>query len=84
MNLSDLSATEIRRRLRHDRLCLQTGPFVVSIRTPIAPLADAIGTLYADFPVVDDGAFADFRFDVAPRRGLRRFVAAQAIFTTGG
>ena len=84
MTLGDLPRTEIRRRLKRERLCLRTGPFVVAVRTPIARLADALATLYADFPLMDDCAFADFHVEIAPRRGLRYWVRPQAVFTLGG
>ena len=84
MILRQLTTDDIRPRLKHGGLFLQTGPFVVSIRTPIAVLADAITTLYADFPVVDGSPFADFHLEVAPRRGLRRWVRPQATFALGG
>ena len=84
MTLGDLPRTEIRRRLKRERLCLRTGPFVVAVRTPLARLADAIATLYTDFPLIDDCAFADFDIEIAPRRGLRRWLPPQAVFTLGG
>lgn len=84
MILAQLPRAEIRRRLKDDRLSLRTGPFVASVRTSIARLADAIASLYADFPLIDDCPFADFHIEVAPRSGLRRWLFPQATFAVSG
>ncbi|MFP5392413.1 MAG: HprK-related kinase A [Gammaproteobacteria bacterium] len=63
---------------------LQTGPFVVSLRSPIAPLADAVHRLYADYPLHDADRFADFHIHMARGRGLRRWLRPQVHFDHDG
>jgi HprK-related kinase A len=82
--LRQLPAGEVSRRLKRDRLCLQTGPFVTAIQTPINELANAIETLYADFPVIDDCQFADFHIRVAASTFWRRRVRPYGVLTVGG
>jgi hypothetical protein len=84
VRLHSLSGAEIRRRLNCDRICIRTGPFVLAVRTSIAALADAIATLYADFPVIDNCAFADFHVEVAPQNIWQRCVRRRAHMTVGG
>lgn len=83
MILRQLPGEEIHHRLKRDRLTIRTGPFVVSVRTPIRPLAVAIAALYADFPIVDDCQFADFHIEVAPGGGWLGRLRRQAVFTSG-
>ncbi|MGE0451421.1 MAG: HprK-related kinase A [Vicinamibacterales bacterium] len=84
MTLGELAPGEIAQRLARARLCITAGPFVLSIRSPIPVVAQAIATLYRDFPIIEDPPFSDFHVDVLPRPGLRRWVRPQAVFGVRG
>lgn len=71
-----LTRPELGARLAGDGVALGISPFVVRLRSPIAVLADAVASLYADYQVLDDADFADFHVMVDRGIGLRRFVGA--------
>ncbi len=82
--VSSLSAPALRERLAGPGIHLQTGGYVTLLRSPIGQVADAVGLLYADYPLLDDAAFADFRVEMAPSGGLRRLLGRQARFLHDG
>lgn len=45
-------------------LHLWASPFVINIRSPIPVVAEGLHTLYADYPLVSEEAFADFHIEV--------------------
>ena len=55
LTLASLGPGEVRARLRGPGLRLQTGPFVTCVHSPLAPLAATLGTMYADYPVLEEG-----------------------------
>jgi len=59
-------------------------PFVVRVRSDISRLADDICLMYADFPVLDSGEFADFHVEVSFERGIRRWLKPLARFYFDG
>lgn len=65
-------------------LCLQTGPFVARLHSPVPEVARAVSQLYAGYPVA--GADAFFDFDVAVRRpaGWRQRWKPQVTFELDG
>lgn len=78
MKLSDFSYSELIQHLRRG-LFLQTGAFVVNIRTAIPAVVHGLALLYADYPVMLSG-FADFHITLAPPAGWRRYIKAQVLF----
>lgn len=84
MILGDLPARELRDRLDGPGLRLRTGPVVMGIRSSIAVLRETLGTLYAGYPVADEGEFVDFEVKVARPSGPRRWFAPQALFEFDG
>jgi HprK-related kinase A len=74
-NVAALGPARLRATLSGPGLTLQTGRFATRLRTSIPHVADGIALLYADYPVLDDEAFADFHLQltrpVSPRRWLR-------------
>lgn len=70
--------------MRSDGLRLRMGPFVFEIRSPLASIAENLGTLYADFPLADNNVFADFHVRVRLSSGLRRFFRTQSVFDVDG
>lgn len=84
LTLSSLSRLDVGARLAGPGLRLQTGAFVTSIRSAIPSVADAIALLYADYPLRDAAAFADFHIALTRPRGLRRWFRPQVKFMYDG
>lgn len=84
MKISDLSPSELKRLLRAGELLLHISPFTARIRSDIASLADSIAMMYGNFPVKPPTDFADFDVEVAPPKGLRRWLRPQAFFFFDG
>lgn len=84
MTLHDFSGPQVARLLKAGRLLLRCGPFVVRMRSDVPGLASDIASLYADFPVADADAFADFHVEVRREPGLRRWVRPLARFYFDG
>lgn len=79
--LGSLATGEILQRLRSPGgLALRTGSFVVRIHSPMPAVADGVALLYRDFPLAEDGAFADFHVRVYPPAGPRRWWHPQVLF----
>ena len=79
--LSALAPADASARLHSSAgLRLATGPFVVSMRSPLRAVADAVATLYADYPVLDDVGFVDFHVSVHRPFGIRRWWNKQVVF----
>ncbi|WP_279338281.1 HprK-related kinase A [Solimicrobium silvestre] len=64
-------------------LFLQTGAFVVHIKTRIPAVAHGLGLLYADYSLASN-EFADFHVTLAPPRNLRRWLRSQVLFQFEG
>ena len=84
MNVSDLSRWELHKRLTGPGLFLRTASFVSHIQSPIRGILDGLALLYADFPLVDDGDYADFHIRIAPPANPRRWVHPQVLFLLDG
>jgi len=84
LNVSDLSPRELRRRLSGPGLFLRTASFVTHLQSPIRSVADGLTLLYADYPLLDDGGYADFHVRVAPPANLRRWIHPQVFFFLDG
>lgn len=82
--VSSLSPAALRRRLAGPGIHLQTGGFVTLLRSPIRRLADTIGLLYADYPLLEAPGFADFHVEMAASTGLRRLFGRQVLFRHDG
>lgn len=84
LTLASLPARQLRTRLAGPGIRFQTGPFIISVRTGIASVAEGIALLYADYPLRDDSAFADFDLEVVRPRSLRRWLHPQVEFVSNG
>jgi HprK-related kinase A len=84
LTVSSLSRQQLRARLAHGGLRLQTGAFVACVTSPISHVADGIGLLYGDYPLRAPGDFADFYLNLKPARGLRRWLRPQVEFDHDG
>lgn len=84
LTVSSLTRAELGARLARPGLRLQTGSFVTCIGSTIPAVADGIALLYADYPLVDEGGFADFHVGLNGSGGLRRWLRRQATFDYDG
>ena len=84
LTVEGLGARTLAQRLRGPGLRLQTGPFVACVRSPLPALARTLGHMYADYPVLDEQALADFNVLLTGASGLRRFIKPQVRFHFDG
>jgi len=82
VRVSDLSAGSLAHRLGSGELLFGCGPFAVRPTTRLASVVDNFRLLYADYDLVE--GFADFRFEIAPPAGLRRWIRPQVLFSFDG
>jgi hypothetical protein len=78
--VSKLSSIELRSWLQNTGLNLQTGPFIVNLKTKLAALTEQLRSLYADFIVAQDVGFADFHIQIVRSNGLRAWWRPQVFF----
>jgi HprK-related kinase A len=71
--LSALDEAEIAHRLHGPGLGLRSGAFGFRIRSPIPSIAQGLGLLYADYPLLGEQEFADFSLDLQTGTGLHRW-----------
>lgn len=84
LTVAQLSAADLRARLRGPGLRLRTGPFVLALRSTIAEVADGVTLMYADYPVLGPEHFADFHINMAEATGWHRWVRPQVHFLPDG
>lgn len=84
MNLGELPASEIDRRLLGHGLGFRTGPFAVRVRSDAPTVRNALALLYRDYPAVADDEFCDFTLELWRPHGLRRWVRPQVVFSFDG
>ena len=84
LTVAGLGRDELVARLRGPGLRLRTGPFVTCVKSPLALLAETLGTMYADYPVLGEGGLADFHVALSGSRGLRRLLRPQVHFHYDG
>lgn len=84
LTLSRMSFSELATRLQGKGVVLRTGPFTSRIRTDIPRIAEGLALLYADYPVDEAGAFADFQISLMRSGGWRRWFRPQVRFRYDG
>lgn len=84
LNVSRLAPSELGDRLKQAGIFLQTGSFITHLQTSIPSVAEGIGLLYADYPLVEQTDFADFHVSLAHPRNLRRWFKPQVLFLFDG
>jgi len=84
LTVSTLAPAALRERLAGEGICLQTGAFVTRLRSDIDHVAEGIGLLYADYPLLAAAPFTDFQVTLRQSRGLRRFAGRQVLFDHDG
>lgn len=82
--LASLSPTQLRAALAGPGLTLGTGRFATRLHTGIASVADSLHLLYADYPVLDDTAFADFHLQLTRPLTPRRWIKPQVTLLYDG
>ena len=83
MTISDLPPAGLRQRLHSEGVYFRTGAFTACLSTTLEQVAASFELLYADYPLVE-GPYADFHVEVAPPRGLRRWIRPQVQFLADG
>jgi HprK-related kinase A len=84
LTVASLTRTQLETRLAGPGLAVRTGAFVSRIRSPIGQVADGIALLYGDYPLEEEGGFADFHVNLQPAGGLRRWYKPQVRFDLDG
>ena len=84
MNVGELNRTDALHRLRTNGLPVRVGPFAMNFKTNVKGLAAAIHYLYADFSLVDDPDFIDFRVSLIHAGGFRRWILPYMTFIAEG
>ncbi len=84
LTVSALTRAQLGQRLAGPGIDLQTGRFVTHLHSPIPSVADGIHLLYADYPLLEGCAFADFHVSLARPASLRRWYKPQARFVYDG
>lgn len=84
MRIGELSPPELAHRLKHQGICLQTGPFLIHIQTPLPLVARVLQFLYADFSLEDTHELVDFHIRLDRPKGVRRWLRRQAQFYLDG
>jgi HprK-related kinase A len=83
-SIASLTAAQLRARLAGPGIYMQTGGFVIKLRSPLRQVAEGIGLLYADYPLLDAPGFADFHVDMDTGEGLHRWFRRQVVFRNNG
>jgi HprK-related kinase A len=84
MTLSQLDYADLLARLRGSGLRIRTGSVNFQIISSLPSIAKGIHLLYSDYPLVDDGAFIDFKVEINRVAGLRHWWRPQITFTYDG
>lgn len=82
--VSELSPAALRDRLENPGIFLRTGAFVTHLKTAIPSVAEGVGLLYTDYPLLEKADFADFHVSLAPPPNLRRWFRPQVMFSSDG
>ena len=80
MRLADLPKTDAIEKICNEELVFRTGPFVISLKSPIKRLQDNFLHLYQNYHLAGKTEFVDFRIHVKPPANLRAWYKPQAYF----
>lgn len=84
MNVAALGLQGVRERLAGPGLAMRLGPFAFRVVGALPGVAENVWRLYADHPLLEDGAFIDHTVTLAPGRGVHRWWRPQAVFRYEG
>ena len=82
--IAELSSADLKAQLEGVGINLQTGPFVIRLRTNLDALSVPLRFLYSDFTVDEEAQFADFHIRIAKPRNLRAWLRPQVLFQFQG
>lgn len=84
MQVGEMSAAALARRMAAGGIVLDIGSASVRVQSDSAGLARALGTVYAEFPMIDDDAFCQISASIRRVGGARRFVHPQVEYEVDG
>lgn len=86
MKIADLELGELESLLAGEGVLLKIPPFVARIQSPITEVALGLKLMYADFSIERPGGdrFADYTVQLAPGRGIRKWLRPQVDFHFDG
>lgn len=84
MIVSDLSRSELQKRLSGGGLSIASGPFNCRLQSRISDIVPALALLYAHHPLVSDDDFIDFHVAIESGLGVHRWWRPQARFVVDG
>jgi len=80
MLLGDVPTRELAYALGSDGIVLELGAAKARVISDVTALATSVGTVYADYPLVDPHQFCDATIQVCHVRGIRRLMRPQIEF----
>jgi HprK-related kinase A len=84
MLVSDVGQQELLHRLAEGGLFVRFGPFNIRIRSDVNAFAEVAHSLYRPYPLLPEESLVDFHVAVTRRKGLRRWVHRQVVFSVDG
>jgi HprK-related kinase A len=84
MIFSDIPEAQLRHRLAHEGVVVQTGPVAARIQSKLDAVVEGMRLHYAQHPVLADDEFAHFHVSVERPAGLRRWFGKQVVFHYDG
>jgi HprK-related kinase A len=84
MLVRDVGQQELLNRLAGNGLFVRFGPFNIRIRSDVSDFAPVAHALYRPYPLLPEESLVDFHVAVARRKGLRRWVHRQVVFSVDG
>lgn len=84
MTTPQRSFGDFQQQLAEKGYCFRLGPIVVEVRSDIPLVAEGLWRFYADYPVADEDAYADFHVHLFQVGGLRRWFRPQVQFGMDG
>lgn len=84
MQIGEMSPAALARRLATGGIVLDIGSAAVRVHSDSSGLAQALRTVYAEFPVIDDEPFCQISAAIRRVGGARRFVHPQVEYEVDG
>lgn len=84
LTVASLSHHELHARLAGNGLRLRAGRFTVRLQADLASVTAGIGQLYGEYPLLQDGDFAEFHLKLARPRSARRWLRPQVRLNCDG
>jgi HprK-related kinase A len=84
MRIAEVDLPTFAQRIANGQTTIGIGPFCVELHSNVDAVARLAHRLYADYALLDDADFIDFRISVMRPNGLRRWLRPYAVFDTMG